>query len=176
MTKTRRPIELDFTQRTKRNRYGLALLAIGVVGLVGVMSDYRDIAGQAEEIDWRLANVRGSTKVRAPDAATLRADQEATQAVADLRTPWSALLEELERAGADSDGSIALLDVEPDREKHEVRILAEAPTLNAALAYVRRLQESQALRYPMLESHEIRQKDPQRPVRFQIRADWRGAS
>jgi len=38
---------------------------------------------------------------------------------------------------------------------------------------VQRLQVSDALRYPMLESHEVQTRDPEKPVRFQIRAEWR---
>jgi hypothetical protein len=37
---------------------------------------------------------------------------------------------------------------------------------------VTRLQATQSLRYPMLDSHEIKPDDPQHPVRFALTADW----
>ena len=82
------------------------------------------------------------------------------------------LLRDLELASAERNTSVAVLSVEPDRDKQQVRVLAEARNLSMALAYVERLQKSEALRFPMLESHAIQEKDPQRPVRFQLRADW----
>jgi hypothetical protein len=41
------------------------------------------------------------------------------------------------------------------------------------LAYVQRLQTSTLLRYPMLDSHDVKTDDPQRPVRFAMTAEWR---
>jgi hypothetical protein len=55
---------------------------------------------------------------------------------------------------------------------HRVRVLAEARTLAAALAYVQRLQNSGSLRNALLESHEIRTDEAERPVRVQITAAW----
>jgi hypothetical protein len=41
------------------------------------------------------------------------------------------------------------------------------------LAYLKRLQESAVLRYPMLESHERRKDDPEHPLRIKLSAEWR---
>jgi hypothetical protein len=85
------------------------------------------------------------------------------------------LLEELETASHDAADSIAVLGVEPDREKGRIRIVAEARDLQLALAYIERLQKSRVLRYPMLDSHEVRTEDRDRPVRFQLSADWKAS-
>ena len=45
--------------------------------------------------------------------------------------------------------------------------------LNDALAYLERLQKSAVLRHPMLESHERRKDDPERPLRIKLSAEWR---
>jgi hypothetical protein len=68
---------------------------------------------------------------------------------------------------------VALLAIEPDREGHRVQIMAESRTLPAAVAFTERLQKSEALVYPLLDSHEVQDKDQYRPVRFQITASWR---
>ena len=67
---------------------------------------------------------------------------------------------------------VAVLAVEPDREKGRIRIVAEARDLPTALAYIERLQKSRALRFPMLDSHEVRTDDHDQPVRFQLSAEW----
>ncbi|HEX8783204.1 MAG TPA: PilN domain-containing protein, partial [Steroidobacteraceae bacterium] len=82
-----------------------------------------------------------------------------------------ALLAELETASRDS-AEIALLSVEPDHAKHYLRITGESRDLPRILAYVQRLQTSSLLRYPMLESHDLKTDDPQHPVRFAMTAEW----
>jgi len=167
-------IELDFARKRPRvNRLGAALLAVGVVGAILVLVDYQNVAAQSAGLEMRLAATGPDLSGAKPDKATERAAADAGAAVAELATPWSVLLQELELASADSKGSVSVLAVEPDREKRQVRVLAEARSLPIALAYVERLQKSHALRYPMLQSHEVQEKDPERPVRFEIAADWR---
>ena len=102
--------------------------------------------------------------------------QNAEKTVHELGTPWSQLLAELENASGDTSGNVALLSVEPDHAKHRVRVTAEARTLELALAYVQRLRKAPVLRYPMLDSHELRKEDKDHPVRFQVSADWSDAS
>jgi hypothetical protein len=97
----------------------------------------------------------------------------ASATLANLATPWGKLLDDLEAASGDSAGSIALLEIEPDREHHKIRVLAEARSLVAALDYLKRLQRAGTLVNPLLESHEVRKDDPERPVRVKITADWR---
>jgi len=171
---TRPLIELDFARKRPRvNRIGAALLAFGILSAALVIADYRGIAAESAGLEMRLAAIDPDAGAAVPDQATERIAEEAGAAVSELATPWSILLKELELASEDSQDSVAVLAVEPDREKHQVRVLAEARTLLIALAYVKRLQTSQAMQFPMLESHEVQAKDPERPVRFQIKADWR---
>ncbi len=166
-------IELDLSRRRPRvNRRGAALLALGVAAAALVFLDYHGGSVRRSALELRLAPSPSVRRGAKPDKAAAQAAGEARAAFAELTTPWSALLQDLELASAQTDGSVAVLGVEPDREKRQVRVLAEARTLPLALAYVERLQKSHALRYPMLESHEVQLKDPQRPVRFQIKADW----
>jgi hypothetical protein len=166
-------IELDFARRQRRfNRRGAVLLALGIAGAVLVLADYQSDRARRAGLELRVADINSVRVERKPDKAAERAAQDSRAALAELTMPWSRLLQELELASAESKGSVAVLGIEPDRDKRQVRVLAEARTLPIALAYVERLQKSQALRYPMLESHEVQVRDPQRPVRFQIRADW----
>ena len=170
---TRVVVALDFVRPPRKmNWRGVVLLAAGAVTCTLVLSDYREALNRRDGLEVQLEGVRATHRSVKPDKAAERVNEEVSAAFADLSTPWSQLLQELEVASAESSGSVAVLGIEPDRDKHQIRVIAEARTLPLALAYVERLQKSQALRYPMLESHEVQQKDPQRPVRFQIRADW----
>jgi len=172
---TRARIELDLSGRRRINRRGAALLTLGVAAAGFVLADYWGDSARREGLEVRLADLQPVRAAHKPDKAAQRVAEENRAALADLTMPWSRLLRELEVASADSRDSIAVLGVEPDRDKRQVRVLAEARTLPIALAYVERLQQSQALRYPMLESHEVQLRDPQHPVRFQIKADWNAA-
>ena len=54
-----------------------------------------------------------------------------------------------------------------------MHVTGESHDLTHVLAYVGRLQTSALLRYPMIDSHELRTDDPQHPVRFALSAEWR---
>jgi hypothetical protein len=169
-------MRVDFVARRKRpGTTGLVVLAMGIASIVAVLADYQLTTAEADGLTLRLEDLSGSVDAASSSAgsraATLVPEVEAV--IAELATPWAQLLQDLETANADSEKSVALLSVEPDREHHKVRIFAESRTLPAALTYAERLQQSTALSYPLLDSHEIQEKDPYRPVRFQITAAWR---
>jgi hypothetical protein len=171
---TRPRLELDFARtRPKVNRIAVALLAVGAVGASLVLFDYGRASSKVDGLRMQIASLTTRGAPISPDKAATRAAEDAGKAATELATPWSLLLRDLELASRDSKGSVAVLAIEPDREKHRVRVSAEAPSLSTALTYVQRLQQSEALQYPMLETHEVQDKDPQHPVRFQIKADWR---
>ena len=166
-------VELDFASRPRRiNRRGAVLLVTSVVCASLVLVSYQQDLARRDGLEMQLADINSSGGARKPDAVAERAAVESRAALAELTMPWSRLLQELEQASAQSDGAVAVLGVEPDRDKHQLRVIAEARSLPVALTYVQLLQKSSALRFPMLESHEVQARDPEKPVRFQIRADW----
>ena len=149
---------------------GVVLLAIGLVAavVVGVTFD-----GQITERNRLDAELNAASSNRGPKLpSSVHSAEEAAKVEAELSIPWSQLLSELELAGKDSADTVSLLQVEPDPGKHVVRITAEAKSLPAALAYLQRLQQSKVLRYPMLESHELKKDDPEHPVRVKLAAEW----
>ncbi|HWJ35202.1 MAG TPA: hypothetical protein VNR70_08045 [Steroidobacteraceae bacterium] len=170
-------IQLDFAGGHRGlSLAGTLLLGLGVLAAVGVLLEYRVIGQHRAGLELRLAALtRADTLAAAPvgTAADARVAVSAQQAAVDLATPWTLLLSELEQASKDSQGQVALLGVEPDHAKHNVRVSAEARTLALALAYVQRLQSSRSLTYPMLDRHEIRADDAQHPVRFELTGAWR---
>jgi hypothetical protein len=172
----RNAIQLDFAgPRRGLSLAGGLLLALGAAAAVTVLLEYRAITSHRAGLELRLAAVtRAQNPAPSRDAAAdTRIAVSAQQAALDLATPWTLLLSELEQASKDAQGQVALLGVEPDHAKHNVRVSAEARTLALALAYVQRLQSSRSLEYPMLDRHEIRADDAQHPVRFELTGEWR---
>jgi hypothetical protein len=165
-------IELDFVKQKRRaSGSGVVLLIAGLLAVYWIVTDYQASILEVELLDIQLARYsrdRDDTKSAFDPAVS-----EQIQATAiGLSTPWSALLDDLEHAIADSGADVALLQVAPDLEKRQVSIVAETRTLPAALAYVERLQGAAALQFPTLQSHEVRIADRQRPVRVEISAEW----
>jgi hypothetical protein len=173
----RHAIQLDFEGgRPRVSLAGGLLLALGVLAAGVVLFEYRLIGEHRAGLELRLAALMHSNAAAASAGAASADPRIAAgvqQAAQDLATPWTLLLSELEQASKDAQGQVALLGVEPDHAKHNVRVSAEARTLALALAYVQRLQSSRSLVYPMLDRHEIRADDAQRPVRFELTGSWR---
>ncbi len=173
----RKVIQLDFAGSGRRlSPAGGVLLALGVIAAVAVLVEYRVIGERRAGLEVRvaaLARARTAAVGRSETPVDARVAASAQQAAQDLATPWTLLLSELEQASQETKGQVALLGVEPDHAKHNVRVSAEARTLTLALAYVERLQSSRSLEYPMLDRHEIRSDDAQHPVRFELTGAWR---
>ena len=167
------PLLLDFQARPRNGgSIGAAVLVLGAImaGLAAVT--FRDYSMKREGLELKLAALESARNFKLGSVAALPAE-ESMPVVNVLGAPWAVLLQELEAASHDEAGDIAVLGVEPDREKGRIRIVAEARDLHTALAYVERLQKSRALRYPILDSHEIRTEDHDQPVRFQLSAEWK---
>jgi hypothetical protein len=166
------PIWLDFVGPPRRPRTpGILLFAVGLLACAALGHDFQGKLAERDGLEARL-----SAMVRPHRSASPSESREAAAAAAiekQLWVPWSSLLAELESASQDVSSTVSLLQVEPDPAKHIVRITAEARTLPDALAYLERLQKSTMLRYPMLDSHELRKDDPQHPIRVKLSAEWR---
>jgi hypothetical protein len=172
----RQAIQLDFAGGRRRSSLaGGILLALAVIAAAAVLLEYRFTGEHRAGLELRLAALNRAKIAARPaeEVGDPRVAVSAQQAALDLATPWTLLLSELEQASKDSRGQVALLGVEPDHAKHNVRVTAEARTLALALAYVQRLQTSHSLEYPMLDRHEIRADDAQHPVRFELTGAWR---
>ncbi len=167
------PMRLDFqTPARSGGPVGFAILVLGCLALLALALQFRAASLQREGLELKLEALQATHRAGI-DAGAGQNAEDAAPVVTMLGAPWALLLQELESASHDEADSVAVLAVEPDREKGRIRITAEARNLDTALAYVQRLQKSRALKYPMLDSHEIRVEDRDQPVRFQLSADWK---
>lgn len=168
-------VMLDFASPPVRLTLpGVLLLVVGIGAAVAAGLEYHVVEVRRAGLEVKLAaTLRHTVRNPAEGARVLRLSQEATKVAGELGTPWTAVLSDLEIASRDSAGSVSVLSIEPDAEKHRVRINAESRDLSGALAYVGKLQGSRTLLYPMLDSHEVVADDKDHPVRFAMTAQWR---
>jgi hypothetical protein len=168
-------ISVDFSgRRAPLTLASTVLLIAGALAIGGAFLVYRQLTAAREGLELKVAEINRHThRDPAQDMRNASLTQEIVKVATELTTPWTRLLAELEGASHDSATDIALLSVEPDESKHLVHVTGESRDLPRVLAYVGRLQSSTLLRYPMLDSHEVRTEDPQHPVRFALSAEWR---
>jgi len=168
-------VNLDFvSRRVPLTLLSGVLLLLGVSAVAAAYLGHRFIEMRRAGLELKLQAVtRHGQHDPTLDARAAGLTEEAGRMAQELATPWTKLLAELETASRDSGGQIAVLSIEPDHAKHNVHITGESRDLPVALAYVQRLQASSLLRYPMLDSHEVKTDDAQRPVRFAMTAEWR---
>lgn len=166
-----RAVVVDFGTAAGRSsgRLGWAVCALGIAALAGVSVGLQPLWHQRQQLraeQQRLAAQRDAALRPAPDA---KADGAAL-AAARLALPWASLLADVEAAG---DSGVALLALEHDATARSLRIHAQAKDFAALTAYARRLSAAQNLAAVRLESHQVAQQHPQRPVDGVISAQWR---
>lgn len=108
----------------------------------------------------------------APKFAVSEAQAQAVNdAVMQLNLPWRDLVEAVRAA---TPANIALLALEPDAKRRTLRITAEARNSDDMLAYVASMEEQGWFASSALVRHEIAEQEPNRPLRFQVSAQWGG--
>lgn len=170
-----RRLKLDFQRKSASRGGGVALLAMALLVIGMLFSDYRDVTTEIERgvaTLTRLERLTGHKAVRSgkQDADPYGAEiKRANEVIDQLALPWDQLFAAVEGAAGKD---VALLAIQPDKRKGEVTIGGEAKDVAAMLDYMRRLNEARQLRKIDLLSHQIQQQDPQKPVRFNLSAKW----
>jgi Tfp pilus assembly protein PilN len=173
-------LQLDFVQRrlwqlpvAGRERQlliGLALVAVVAGGAIGAKWLLLDraidqaalaIAVAQQEVD-RRAPVR-----QAPLVLSKQQIEAANRVIAQLNTPWPALLDGFERVAS---ADIALLTIEPDHRRGVVKASAEARNHRQMLDYLAALGSVRPFVGAMVSKQEVNEKDPNRPLRFLFEA------
>ncbi|OIR16343.1 hypothetical protein GALL_30650 [mine drainage metagenome] len=96
--------------------------------------------------------------------------KHANDVLNQITLPWDKLFQAVEWS---SGKDVALLTIEPDAEKHVVKISGEAKNIEAALNYVRHLSDQEIFNGVYLQSHQVQEQNPERPVRFALIATWK---
>ncbi|MBZ0106406.1 MAG: hypothetical protein K8H84_12350 [Sulfuricella denitrificans] len=170
-------LRLDYQQRKAFPWGGLALLALalGVLGATGAY--YRDMDSQAEDWEARAAQLERASRQPALEAGSGGRGSEslalevkrANEVLRQLNLPWERLFRAVELSGGKD---VALLALEPDTEKHSVKISGEAKNMATLLDYIKQLKQRDVFGAVYLQNHQILLQDPDKPVRFALLADW----
>ena len=161
--------------RTGLAGWSLAALALALCAAAGAAGWQMHVRQRALESQIALARAHAAAPVVAAAPAAPRVPIPAAQAAAvnnavmQLNTPWQALRDAI---GAATPASIALLSLEPDPRRRSMRITAEAKTSDDMIAYVEQLKQQELFGNVALAHHEISELDPNKPIRFQLDAQW----
>lgn len=181
-----RKVRIDFApaslRRTlyhaPRGTWSLVIAALALAGpLASVSAQYRGLQRAQAQRAAQTAQAQARAVARVPVAAPARvvppAQAGAVNAAAQqLNLPWRGLYDAVQAA---TPATIALLALEPDAKKNSVRITAEAKSSDDMIAYVEQLEHIEWFSTVLLARHEINEQDRNRPIRFQIDAQWRPA-
>lgn len=170
----RRPIRLDFAPQNQRSPVlGWVLLALGGISLALAALQFHSAhaarsreADELHELQARVAKVGANSRSVPSDSREAR---EAAAVIRELRVPWPMLLAVFEGAATQN---VALLSVEPTPAQQQVRLTAEAKNVESMFEYLEALKR-EPLTDVVLVSHQINEKAPGTPLRFQAQAKWK---
>ena len=165
-----KPLKLDFCRTRPAPRWAAPLLlAIAVLFAGDASLAFVTTIFHVRENEKALA--KAEPRMYSPGRkASPEEVAAARETVQRLSTPWDRLFSALESA---ADDQVALLAIEPDPKAGTVTISGDSKDYLAALTYVLKLSQTEALSHVQLARHEIRASEPQKPVSFSISAGWR---
>lgn len=146
---------------------GLGMLLAADVGR-NIVATY-DALERAEARAGRVARLAPVSIPTDPEALE-RQTAAAQEIVERMALPWNTLFVELEKARTEN---VSLLSVEPDAATRALLLTGEAKDLYTMASYVATLKESKRLTDVHLARHEQRKNEPQRPVAFNVNANWK---
>ena len=156
----------------------LALL-VGIIACVSAgIAAYR-LYAQDENRHTEMQHLQKRQQARAPlvtpPAPAIPVGQAiaVNEIVSRLNLPWRDVFQSIEAA---TPTTIALLELAPDAERRALKGMAEAKTSDDMLAYIARLSEQPFFSSVHLTRHEFNEQDPNKPIRFQFVAEWKGSA
>jgi Tfp pilus assembly protein PilN len=172
-----RILNLDFRRDDRQIKWvGIALLAAGLAAAATVGTQYSQLAEESAKAE---ASVEKFTSAARKPAAVVRPSGDPQKVAAEmkragevafqLKVPWNDLFASVEAANTPT---VALLSIESDTGKRQVKISGEAKNIESVLDYLRVLGAQPRLANVYLQSHQLQQQDPQHPVRFALGAAW----
>ncbi|MGA7178377.1 MAG: PilN domain-containing protein [Thiobacillaceae bacterium] len=151
---------------------GLALVGTHALALDQRLAVWETKAERIEHLASLRAHVPPPETVQSAREQILEVDH-ANQVLRELTLPWSAMFRAVESS---SGKTVTLLSMEPNVQKGTLKISGEARNIAAMLDYVRQLGQREVFSTVYLQNHQVRQDDPEKPVRFSLLAAWKVAS
>jgi hypothetical protein len=174
-----RALRVDFVANNQPRWWGRLLAGLGMLLALTCWQRYSEVEHQSETVQSALAEAgkeAGLVTSRQPRQTSSPATQQAMQqarSLADfLQIPWNALFAGLETA---SSADVALLGIEPDARKHQLKLSAEAASRDAVFDYMQRLEATPQFSQVVLLKHEKQQEQAEQPWRVVLVATWHEA-
>lgn len=155
--------------------HGSLVLVAGAALAFALFVHYQELAEETESAETRVKRLARSVAPGRLDRASREAVAEeirrVNQAAQRLTIPWDSLFRTVEAA---ADKRVALLSLQPNFQKRELKITGEAEDYGAILKYIERLERGGALTGVRLVSHEVVVARPNAmQMRFELNAGWR---
>lgn len=170
-----RKLDLDLLKTHRRPGWaGFALLALALAYAADVAHSYVGLKDAIAGKELRLASIAArlpSARIAAEGGVNPEEFKAARDTVQRLATPWPDLFAALEATRSDQ---VALLEVVPEPSGALV-LTGEAKDYLGALSYVAALAEQPGFSKVRLVRHELREREPQRPLVFTVSAAWSAA-
>lgn len=167
-------IDLDHAAGPRpRRALGAVVLGLSLVLAATLVLRHRDAAIELERLEATRGLAGGREPARAVPKARLEEEARAAEAVLrQLALPWAEILRTVEDAATQE---VAILQLQPDALRRELRLAAEARDQDGMLEFLRRLTAAGTLDGVHVVSHQVQLQDPQRPLHFSILALMRRA-
>lgn len=168
------PVTLDFrASAASGSRLGKALALIGALALIAAAVVFAQLAYRQFDLQNQVSRHKAEQRRLQNAGLAAAAIDPDGQIARQLTRPWQKLLLAIESA---SDPRVTLLEIRPDPGRRTIRLVADAATLEEALAYLQRLQKLPELTRPHLVNYTVLPPGAETPgLRFIIQAEWVGA-
>lgn len=172
-------LQLDF--RAKRQIWswlGLLLLAVAVCVIVWVFQQQQKLQLAHDGLDQAISQLAVQNQaqqkpvVKTDDTVTRDGAVQAQWITDQLAFPWEPLFQALEKS---QQPDIALLSLQPDTKKMQVKLGGEAKDFKTVLMYINQLQASPVFSKIYLIKHEVNESILQKPIDFTLIAYWQNA-
>lgn len=173
-----RAIQLDFASSRKPSMLGLLMFALALLALMMVWQRHTHINQALLTLDQSILELKerkglkpAEPQLQSKSSADLLANiEEAKKLASFLMIPWGDVLNALEASALDD---LALLAIEPDAKKRQLKITAEAKNKDIMFNYLEKLEVSSELANVYLLKHEVFDDVDQHPIRFVAVASWK---
>jgi hypothetical protein len=171
-------LRLDYQKVSPFPWLGVFLCGIVLFVLVLIALNFVQLRAQVDELNIvleRYLTLKKMHKSGEPVTEKGRSEQtieikNANEILHHLSVPWEILFKAVESSGG---SKITLLSLEPDFDKKQVKISGEANNYETVMEYLTELGQRDVFETVYLQNHDIRQEDPDKPVRFTLLASWR---
>ena len=170
---------LDFmhpqpTVKLNGSLHGSLILVAGAALAFALFVHYQGLAEEMDSAESRIKRLARSVAPGRLDRASREAMAEeirrVNQAALRLTIPWDRMFRTVESA---ADKRVALLSLQPNFQKRELKITGEAEDFGSILKYIEQLESGDALSGVRLVSHEVVARPGAMQLRFELSAGWR---